>query len=109
MKHLGIDIAKRKFDVALIIDGKYRTHVFDNSVAGHRQLMAWLVKHDEPHRVLWRHQHLREWCHEQETEQVFPRSQGACSPPGARAPVGRSNSSTSGHLKFPHLVEPITA
>ena len=46
MKHFGIDIAKRKFDVALILDGKYRTHVFDNSVAGHRQLMAWLVKHD---------------------------------------------------------------
>ena len=44
MKHLGIDTAKRKFDVALILDGKYRTHVFDNSVAGHRQLMVWLVK-----------------------------------------------------------------
>lgn len=26
----------------------------------------------EPHRILWRHQHLREWCHEQEAKQVFP-------------------------------------
>ena len=46
MKHLGIDIARRKFDVALISDGKYRTHVFENTVAGHRQLMAWLGKQD---------------------------------------------------------------
>jgi transposase len=46
MNYLGIDIAKRKFDVALIRDGKYRTHVFENTEAGHRQLLAWLEKHD---------------------------------------------------------------
>ena len=26
MTYLGIDIAKRKFDVALLINGKFRTH-----------------------------------------------------------------------------------
>ena len=41
---LGIDIAKNKFDVALLCDGKYRTHVFDNTPAGHSQLLAWLQK-----------------------------------------------------------------
>lgn len=42
---LGIDIAKRKFDVALLNDGKYKTRVFDNTQAGFGQLMEWLEKH----------------------------------------------------------------
>jgi transposase len=41
--HLGIDIAKRKFDVALLRQGKYRTHVFDNTPAGFEQLIEWLM------------------------------------------------------------------
>ena len=31
---LGIDIAKKKFDVALLRDGKFKTKVFENSPAG---------------------------------------------------------------------------
>ena len=41
---LGIDIAKNKFDAALLCDGKYRTHVFDKTPAVHSQLLAWLQK-----------------------------------------------------------------
>ena len=41
---LGIDIAKNKFDVALLCDGKYRTHVVDDTPVGHSQLLAWLQK-----------------------------------------------------------------
>jgi transposase len=41
---LGIDIAKNKFDAALLCEGKYRTHVFDNTDVGHSQLLAWLQK-----------------------------------------------------------------
>lgn len=25
----------------------------------------------EPPRIWWRHQHLREWCHEQEAKEIF--------------------------------------
>ena len=31
---LGIDIAKHKFDVALILNGKYKNKVFDNNQSG---------------------------------------------------------------------------
>jgi len=40
---LGIDVSKRKFDVALLrADGKSRSHAFPNSAAGFRQLQRWL-------------------------------------------------------------------
>jgi transposase len=42
MKVVGIDIGKRKFDVALLDGGKVRNKVFDNTAAGHRGLMSWL-------------------------------------------------------------------
>lgn len=41
--YLGIDIARRKFDVALLNQGKYRTHAFDNTTAGFEGLMKWLA------------------------------------------------------------------
>ncbi|MHB8709490.1 MAG: IS110 family RNA-guided transposase, partial [Desulfuromonadales bacterium] len=42
---LGIDIAKKKFDVALLRDGKFKTKVFDNSPAGFAALKDWLRFH----------------------------------------------------------------
>jgi transposase len=39
---LGIDVAKRKLDVALLRDAKIRTRQFDNSTAGFQALQAWL-------------------------------------------------------------------
>lgn len=40
---LGVDVSKRKFDVALLrADGKHRAHAFPNSEAGFRQLAQWL-------------------------------------------------------------------
>jgi transposase len=44
MHVLGIDIAKAKYDVALIVQGKYRTKVFEYSVEGFGGLKAWLAK-----------------------------------------------------------------
>lgn len=41
---LGIDIAKKKFDVALLREGKYKTKVFANNAAGFAALLAWLQK-----------------------------------------------------------------
>ena len=45
MMYLGIDIAKRKFDVALLINGKFKTKVFTNEAAGFTLLLAWLDKY----------------------------------------------------------------
>jgi len=39
---LGIDVSKRKLDVALLHGGKSRSKVVDNSSAGHEQLERWL-------------------------------------------------------------------
>lgn len=41
---LGIDIAKKKFDVALLRDGKFKTKVFDNTPTGFADLKEWLVR-----------------------------------------------------------------
>lgn len=45
MKHLGIDIAKGKFDVALLVGAKFKTKVFANDRAGFEALFKWLDKH----------------------------------------------------------------
>jgi transposase len=47
MKHiLGIDVAKAKLDVALLLpNGKVRSKVVDNTPAGFVELSAWLAKH----------------------------------------------------------------
>ena len=41
---LGIDIAKQKFDVALLLDGKTKHKACKNSVEGFEILMLWLEK-----------------------------------------------------------------
>jgi len=41
-KILGIDVAKRKIDVALLFDNKSLTKEFDNSLKGFKLLTAWL-------------------------------------------------------------------
>lgn len=39
---VGVDIAKRKFDVARLQDGKYRHKVFDNTQHGFEAFLTWL-------------------------------------------------------------------
>lgn len=40
---LGIDVAKKKLDVALIFDGRTLIHKFDNSLKGFKLLQGWLL------------------------------------------------------------------
>lgn len=42
---LGIDIAKRKFDCALLNEGRFRTKVFNNDFAGIEACVQWLGRH----------------------------------------------------------------
>ena len=46
---LGIDISKAKFDVALLIDQKFRTKVFDNTSKGYAALDGWLQRYGVQH------------------------------------------------------------
>ena len=46
---LGVDIAKKKFDVALLINGKPKHKVFPNNEEGFELLMAWLQKQNVDH------------------------------------------------------------
>lgn len=39
---VGIDVAKRKFDIALLINSKIKTKVFDNTPSGHKAFAEWL-------------------------------------------------------------------
>lgn len=43
---LGIDIAKLKFDVALIVKDKFKSKVFPNTQEGFVSLSQWLTQHD---------------------------------------------------------------
>lgn len=45
MEFVGIDIAKRKFDLAWLSGGKLKTKVFDNTEGGRSELLSWLGKH----------------------------------------------------------------
>jgi transposase len=46
--YLGIDIAKRKFDVALMRpDRKIRAKAIPNTPTGHRELLTWLARHHD--------------------------------------------------------------
>lgn len=45
MNIIGIDVGKRKLDIALLEQGKIRSKVFDNTAAGHTTLVVWLGKH----------------------------------------------------------------
>ncbi|MBS0351049.1 MAG: IS110 family transposase, partial [Proteobacteria bacterium] len=40
--HLGIDIAKHKFDVALLVGDTFKMNAFENNSKGFEQLLAWL-------------------------------------------------------------------
>jgi len=46
---LGVDIAKKKFDVALLINGKLKHKVFANDKEGFESLLLWLNKHGVDH------------------------------------------------------------
>ena len=46
---LGVDIAKKKFDVALLINGKLKHKVFTNNEEGFEALLAWLHKQNVDH------------------------------------------------------------
>lgn len=43
---LGADVAKKKFDVALLKNGKYKQKSFDNKLSGFLVLLSWLKKHE---------------------------------------------------------------
>ena len=46
LKILGIDIAKRKFDVALIANDKFKSKAFSNDLKGFEALSEWLIKYE---------------------------------------------------------------
>ncbi len=41
---VGIDVSKRKLDIALLIDGKRKSKVVDNSASGHNALSRWMIE-----------------------------------------------------------------
>jgi transposase len=45
---VGIDVSKKKFDVALLMGGKTKSKVLDNTPQGHRFLLEWLGKNNVP-------------------------------------------------------------
>ena len=42
---LGIDIAKRKFDCALLLGERFRTKVFENNSSGIELCVSWIAPH----------------------------------------------------------------
>lgn len=45
---LGVDMAKRKFDAALLHEGKFKSGKFENSLPGFQQLLEWLTRSGVP-------------------------------------------------------------
>lgn len=45
---VGIDVSKKKLDVALLVNGKIKAKVVDNSASGHQLLLQWLDKSKVP-------------------------------------------------------------
>lgn len=45
---VGIDVSKKKLDVELLFNNKVKTKVIENSPAGDKQLVEWLVKSKAP-------------------------------------------------------------
>jgi transposase len=45
---VGIDVSKKKLDVVLVVGGKVKSKVLDNTTAGHQQLIDWLTKAKVP-------------------------------------------------------------
>lgn len=44
MKHVGVDISKKSFHIAVFLGEKQLNKAFDNTEAGHRELQTWLLK-----------------------------------------------------------------
>ncbi|MDD2661068.1 MAG: hypothetical protein PHY54_15550 [Methylococcales bacterium] len=42
---IGVDIAKKKFDVASLCDGKYKHKAFANNEQGFANFVSWLLTH----------------------------------------------------------------
>lgn len=42
---LGIDIAKRKFDCALLVQERFRSKVFENNLSGIQMCVSWIARH----------------------------------------------------------------
>src|SRR5262252_7132447 len=42
---LGVDVAKRKFDCALLDEGRFRTKVFENNAAGIEACLNWITRY----------------------------------------------------------------
>ena len=40
---IGADIAKKKFDVACLLEGKFKHKVFTNDAAGFASFVAWFL------------------------------------------------------------------
>jgi transposase len=49
---VGIDVSKKKLDIALLVNGKTKAKVLENSAEGHRALLDWLSKSKVPLSVL---------------------------------------------------------
>lgn len=49
---VGIDVSKKKLDVALLIDGKIKSKVVENCARGHQTLIDWLGKSKAPLSVM---------------------------------------------------------
>ena len=45
---IGIDVSKRKLDIALLRQGNIKAKVVANTSAGHSQLQQWLLGHGHP-------------------------------------------------------------
>jgi hypothetical protein len=41
---VGIDVSKKKLDIALLVNGKTKAKVVDNSADGYKLLLEWLSK-----------------------------------------------------------------
>lgn len=41
---IGIDVSKRKLDIALLANGKIKSKVFNNTPSGHCELSQWLIE-----------------------------------------------------------------
>jgi len=41
---VGIDVSKKKLDIALLVNGKIKAKVVDNSTDGYELLLMWLSK-----------------------------------------------------------------
>lgn len=41
---VGIDVFKRKLDIALLANSKTKSKVFDNTSTGHLELSQWLIE-----------------------------------------------------------------